>query len=184
MGMRLSRHRSLLRHEPETEGSIDQCLHIVREISDENRSVGRHLDTKTGSVAGFAAVTLALNATLSRPLLDDDLGRVAEPLIHLAFALATVALLACAVAALVGVLSPKPQFDVTYEQLGEFSGPPYTTSPPVQVKKWWLERAAEIAQSDRLANRRRAKSMRIAVISLVIALVAITSEAAILGITA
>ena len=54
------------------DSSVGQCLAIMGEVSDEERSRGRHFDVKAGTLVAFSAVTLALNATLGRPLLNLD----------------------------------------------------------------------------------------------------------------
>jgi hypothetical protein len=50
--------------------SVEQCLAIMAEVAEEQRDRNRHLDTKAGSIAGFAGTALTLNLTLGRPLLE------------------------------------------------------------------------------------------------------------------
>lgn len=50
--------------------SVEQCLSIMAEVAEEQRERNRHLDTKAGSIAGFAGTALTLNLTLGRPLLE------------------------------------------------------------------------------------------------------------------
>ena len=91
--------------------SVVQCLAIMGEIAEEQRGRNRHLDTKAGSIAGFAGTALTLNLTLGRPLLQQRFP--SSPLAHGAIRdafIASAALFAASVlAAVVGVLRPSGQ---------------------------------------------------------------------------
>lgn len=164
--------------------SVAECLKIVEAIDDEARATGRHLDTKTGPIAGFAAVTLTLNSTLGAPLLKDKLEAPWEAIAHASFFLSVAALLIAAAAAVVGGLAPKQQDDVTPEFVRELAQRPAMTTDPEELRERWLVTLADIAVSDRLANRTRVRAMRVAVVALGVGLIGVAGQALTLGVTA
>ena len=72
--------------------SVQQCRAIMREVSAEQRARARHLDTKTGALAGFCATVLTLNVTLGQPLLKARLAPDAHSAIRILFLIASVLL--------------------------------------------------------------------------------------------
>jgi hypothetical protein len=133
--------------------SVAEFLKIVGAIDDEARATGRHLDTKTAPIAGFAAVTLTLNATLGGPLLRAKLEGPWGAIAHTSYFLAVAALLVAGAAAVVGGLAPERQDDVTPEFVRELAQRPAMTTDPEELRERWLVTLADIAVSDRLANR-------------------------------
>jgi hypothetical protein len=90
--------------------SVEQCLSIMAEVAGEQRDRNRHLDTKAGSIAGFAGTALTLNLTLGRPLLEQRFGTYpwAHGLIRDAFIGSALLFAAAGVTAIGGVLHPVP----------------------------------------------------------------------------
>ncbi len=160
-----------------------ECLKIVEAISDEARATGRHLDIKTGPVAGFAAVALTLNATLARPLLASDLGDRWEVVAEVSFWVTTSGLLLSAAAALFGVIAPKQQLDVSREFIRELAAKGAMRTHPEVLRERWLATLADTAVDDRNANRKRVRSMRAALAFLGVGLLGVAGQALTLGAT-
>lgn len=164
--------------------SVEECLKIVEAISDEARATGRHLDLKTGQIAGFAAVALTLNATLGRPLLEEDLSLVWELVAHASFFVAVAALLVSAAAALFGVIAPKQQLDLSRRFIRELAAEPAMRTDPQELRERWLATLSAIAVSDRQANRNRVRAMRTSLVFLAVGLLGVAGQALTLGVTA
>jgi hypothetical protein len=130
---------------------VRECLAIIREVSAEQRARGRHLDLKTGTLAGFAATALTLNATLGRPLLVADLGSVGSASATAAFLLAVLAFGLAAGFAVVGGLRPMGHDDLTEEQIDAYSDRPKVITPVPDLQMTWLRTMTEMALSDRAA---------------------------------
>jgi energy-converting hydrogenase Eha subunit A len=172
--------------EPERFGldeSVAQCLEIVREVSAEQRARARHLDSKTGTLAGFAATALTINATLGRPLLEADLPRGASTVVTASFIVAVVALGMAAGVAVLGGLRPMGHEDLTEAQIDAYSDRPKVVTPAPDLRMTWLRTMTEMTQSDRVAADAKARFAQVATVLLGIGLLGVLGEAVTLGLT-
>jgi hypothetical protein len=164
--------------------SVTQCLAIMDEVANEQRGRNRHLDTKAGSIAGFAGTALTLNLTLGRPLL---LQRFASPawahaVIRDAF-LASAALFASgAIAAVVGVLRPTGTHDLDETAIDAYADRPKVITLPPQLRETWLQTVTAMALSDRRAGNAKALWSNVGVVLLVLGIVGLLVQAFTLGI--
>jgi len=149
----------------------------VGAVDDEARVTGRHLDTKTGSLIGVAAVVLTLNATLGRSILTGDLSGAWDT-IGLTSFLGSIALLLLAIAAgMFGVLVPKQQQSVQVALLETLAADAILDQPADALLEGWLDAQTRIAVSDRHSNRSRVLWMRVSAISLGVGLLAVAGQA-------
>jgi hypothetical protein len=157
--------------------SVQQCLEIMREVSAEHRARSRHLDTKTGTIAGFCATVLTLNVTLGRPLLTAKLSSDAHSAIRILFLVGSLALGAAAAAAVAGVLRPMGVDNLDVGQIDDYSNRPKVTTPPDELRMTWLRTLTEMTISERAAGNAKAFRSKLAVLLLVLGLVAVAGEA-------
>lgn len=157
--------------------SVKQCLEIMSEVSAEQRARARHLDTKTGTLAGFAATVLTLNATLGRPLLDANLPKDAASRVEVYFTVSVIALGLAALVAVVGVLRPMGHKDLDEEQIDAYSDHEKVNADPEDLRMTWLRTVTEMAISDRTAGTRKARLGNLAVLCLAIGLCGVAAQA-------
>lgn len=166
------------------DASVVQCIEIAREIIDEQRARNRHLDAKTGTLAGFSATVLTLNATLGRPLLQDpDLSARADVFVSACFAVTLLALTAAVVLAVLGVLSPKASTDLTEKQIDQYSDRPKVVTAPEALRLTWLRTLTDMAKSDRRVGNAKAKHANRAAKALATGLVGVAGQALTLVVT-
>jgi hypothetical protein len=157
--------------------SVQQRLAIMHEVQAEQRARARHLDTKTGTLAGFCATVLTLNVTLGQPLLTAKLAPGAHSAIRILFLVASLLLGLAALIAVAGVLRPMGHDDLTKEQIDQYSDRPKVTTPPEQLRMTWLRTVTEVTMSDKAAGAAKAFWSTAAVIPLVLGLIAVAGEA-------
>jgi hypothetical protein len=157
--------------------SVQQCLAIMREVSAEQRARARHLDTKTGALAGFCATVLTLNVTLGQPLLKTKLAPDAHSAIRILFLIASLLLALAALIAVAGVLRPMGHEDLTEEQIDQYSDRPKVITPPEELRMTWLRTVTDMTISDRRAGGAKSIRSNAAVIALVMGLLAVAGEA-------
>jgi hypothetical protein len=157
--------------------SVEQCLEIVKEVSAEQRARARHLDTKTGTLAGFAATIFTLNATLGRPILETHLTSTAADLIKVFFAASVVALGLAALTAVAGVLRPMGHDDLDEEQIDAYGDRPKVITPPADLRMTWLQTVVKMTLSDRKAGSRKSTYMKVAVGLLVVGVLGVAGQA-------
>jgi hypothetical protein len=162
--------------------SVKQCLEIMGEVSEEERSRGRHFDVKAGTLVAFSAVTLALNATLGRPLLTAHLDHGAHVVVRDGFLASVTALAAAAAIALLGVLRPLGHHDLTEAQIDAYSNREKMNTPPQDLRETWLRTVTEMAISDRKANNFKSRMSMAAAILLAIGVVGVAAEAFTMGV--
>lgn len=163
--------------------SVLQCLQIVREVSSEQRARGRHLDSKTGTLAGFAATALTLNATLGRPLLAADLPAFASAAVTVSFVVAVVALGAAAGVAVVGGLRPMGHDDLTEAEIDAYSDRPKVVTPAEDLRMKWLRTLTDITLSDRAAADAKARFAAVATVLLAVGLLGVLGQAVTLAVS-
>jgi hypothetical protein len=155
--------------------SVTQCLEIMKEVAAEQPARARHLDTKTGALAGFTATVFTLNATLGRPLLE-SLGGTASDVAKLFFVLSVAALGLSALAAVAIVLRPMGHRDLDDDQIDAYSDRPKVTTPPADLRMTWLRTVTETTISDRAAGDRKSRYSNVAVALLVIGILGVAGQ--------
>jgi hypothetical protein len=149
----------------------------MKEVSAEQRARSRHLDTKTGTIAGFCATVLTLNVTLGRPLLDAYVTPGQHSAIRILFLAGSMALASGAFVAVAGVLSPMGHDDLTEEAIDGYSARPKVITPPEELRMTWLQTVTLMAKSDRKASAAKASRSKIAVVLLAVGLGCVAGEA-------
>jgi hypothetical protein len=158
--------------------SVEVLLPIARDILDEERARARHLDQKGGAFAGFTAISISLEAGLAPNAYGGGLLTCqSEVIFTLMFVLAIGSLLAAAGLALIGVLSPKPQWGVTDEQIDGYSDRPKVITPVDDLRFSELRTITEIAKRDRQTVDKKADFLKYASIALGIGVLGISGQA-------
>jgi hypothetical protein len=157
--------------------SVQQCLEIMKEVSAEQRARARHLDTKTGTLAGFAATVLTLNATLGRPLLEARLPEAAASRVESFFTISVITLALAALVAVVGVLRPMGHKDLDEEQIDAYSDRGKVNTDPEDLRMTWLRTVTEMTISDRKAGTWKSRLGNVAVVCLAIGLCGVAAQA-------
>jgi hypothetical protein len=166
---------------PETLGdpeSVDLLLAFLRDVvlSDETERQ-RNLDTKAGTLAGFVAVALSLEAGLGAAvLLEQDLSCGARGLFIFFFVVAIVGLAAAGLFALLGVLAPKDYEVVHDEQVDQFATEAEMQRPPDLVREMQLATLAKVVKGTRDTDAKKAKALKWASVSLGVAVTAIAAQ--------
>jgi hypothetical protein len=164
--------------------SVIQCLSIMGEVANEQRGRNRHIDTKAGSVAGFAATALTLNLTLGRPLLQQRFAGSAwaHGLIRDAFLASAAMFAAAALVAVFGVLRPMSTDDLDETAIDGYADRPKVIIPPPQLRMTWLQTVSAMALADRKAGNTKAYRSNLAAIILVLGIAGLLVQAFTLGI--
>jgi len=164
--------------------SVVQCLAIMGEIAEEQRGRNRHLDTKAGSIAGFAGTALTLNLTLGRPLLQQRFpsSPLAHGVIRDAFIVSAALFAASVLAAVVGVLRPSGTDDLDEIAIDGYADRPKVITAPPELRETWLQTVKEMALSDRKAGDAKATWSNIGVVLLALGIVGLLVQAVTLGI--
>jgi hypothetical protein len=159
--------------EPRAE-SVEQLFDIVQQVLADERTRGQGLETKTSTLAGFTGTILALTAGLGPDLLDLELGRVGQPLFHVFFVAAVVALATSAVIAVLGVLQPKEEMGLTVDQIEAFGELQLAATPPIQIQGRMMGALIIASVRQREVNQRKAFWMFGAAVSLIVGLLGVT----------
>jgi hypothetical protein len=164
--------------------SVEQCLTIMAEVSDEQRERNRHLDTKAGSIAGFAGTALTLNLTLGRPLLQQHFHSHpwAHGVIRDAFITSAALFAAAGLTAVFKVLKPAPTDDLDEEAIDSYSNRPKMIMPPPELREKWLRTVTDMTLSDRKAGNAKAKWSEAVVVLLALGIVGLLTQAVTLGV--
>jgi hypothetical protein len=156
---------------------VDTLLEIATAAVDDERERGRGLDAKAASLTAFAGLTLSINATLGRPLLDRELGSVGDDLVASAFLLSTVGLLAAVLAALYAVVRPQKYRGLHREQLARFSESEAQAMTKLAVQQAMLGALKDIISQDRPLNDRKAKALKLAGYLIAVGVFGVAGEA-------
>ncbi|MGH2839726.1 MAG: hypothetical protein ACRDKY_02740, partial [Solirubrobacteraceae bacterium] len=157
--------------------SVKQCLEIMKDVSAEQRARARHLDAKTGTLAGFSATILTLTVALGRPLLAEDLRGAGNMLIEVFFMITVIALTLAALAAIGGVLRPMGHYDLEESQIDAYSDRPKVITDPAELRMTWLRTVTDMALSDRAAGSAKSKFAVAAVVLLIVGLLGDAGQA-------
>lgn len=164
--------------------SVVQCLAIMGEVANEQRGRNRHLDTKAGSIAGFAGAALTLNLTLGRPLLQQRFvsSAWAHGVIRDAFIASAALFAAAGLAAIVGVLRPAGTDDLDEVAIDAYADRPKVITPAPRLRETWLQTVTAMALSDREAGNAKALWSNVGVVLLALGIVGLLVQAVTLGI--
>ena len=166
---------------PETLGnpeSVDLLLAFLQDVvlSDETERQ-RNLDTKAGTLAGFVAVALSLEAGLGAAvLLEKDIACGARSLFIFFFVVAILGLAAAGLFSLLGVLAPKDYEVVHDDQVDQFATEPEMQRPPDQVREMQLATLAKVIKGTRDTDAKKARALKWASVSLSVAVTAIAAQ--------
>lgn len=163
--------------------SVKECITIMNAVLAEQRERARHLDSKTGTLAGFCATTLTLNVVLGRELLGSDTGDLGNPIVAVCFAIAVVALTGALGLAVRGGLRPTGRSDLTEAQIDAYSDRPKVVTAPEDLRMRWLRTLTVMANSEREAGDQKAKSSKRSIGLLLIGAAGIAGEALIMLLT-
>ena len=162
--------------------SVNLLLEFAREqaLADEQERQ-RHLDNKAGTLAGFVAVALSLEAALGASVLTGDkLGCTTRGFFIAAFVVALVSLATAAWLAAEKVLAPKGYPALTTEVIRQLSSPAEMQKDPPTLAGRQLATVVNITVESRERNDGKARSLRWAFRALSVAVVAIAAQGLVL----
>lgn len=155
----------------ETHGSpesVDLLLSFLRDVvlSDETERQ-RNLDTKAGTLAGFVAVALSLEAGLGASVLTEErLPCAVRALFIFFFVVAILGLAAAGLFALLGVLTPKP-YEVLHDaEIDRFATAEEMTRPAAEVRERQLATVSVILGEARTTDAKKARALKASAICL------------------
>lgn len=161
---------------PESVGLLLDFLRDVAFADESERQ--RNLDTKAGTLAGFVAVALSLEAGLGASVLvEESLACGARALFITFLGVSVLALAASGLFALLGVLLPKDYLALDAKQVMDMATRAEMQRPPNLVRESQLATMAEIIAEAQAADDGKAKQLRRASIALAVGLVAIAAQA-------
>ena len=162
--------------QPETVALLLDFLRDVAFADESERQ--RNLDTKAGTLAGFVAVALSLEAGLGASVLvEESLACGARALFVFFLGVSVFALAASGLFALLGVLLPKDYLALDAEQVLDMATRTEMQRPPNVVRESQLATLAEIVAKAQASDDKKAKQLRRASIALAVGLVAIAAQA-------
>ena len=142
----------------------------------------RHLDTKAGTLAGFVAVALSLEAGLGATVLNKtSLDCTAETLFVVFFVAGIGGLALAAMLALLGVLAPKDYLEMTEEAIKGLASAEELNAPPSVIRERQLVTVVDITLQGRKTNDAKAKRLKGASISLACGIGAIAAQGLVLA---
>jgi hypothetical protein len=165
---------------PDPKG-VEALLSIATDAIDDERERGRSLDQKAASVTALVGVTLSINATLGRPLLNAELGPVGDIAVRTGFLLAVVGLLVAALFAVLAVFRPQKYRGMGREQLAAFTKPETQALTELQVHRRMLATLKEIVDTDRPVNDAKATALKRSAVFIGFGLLGVAAEALTLG---
>jgi hypothetical protein len=158
--------------------SVKLHLSFVRDVvlADESERQ-QNLDTKAGTLAGFVAVALSLEAALGATVfLGHELDCGAKSLLILFFVIAVAGLGASGLFALLAVLAPKDYLVLDTEQINQMATQEEMRRPPDEIREKQLVTLTDVITHARSTNEKKAKGLRYASLSLAIAIGAIAAQ--------
>lgn len=158
--------------------SVKLHLSFVRDVvlADESERQ-QNLDTKAGTLAGFVAIALSLEAALGASVfLGDELNCGAKSLLILFFVIAVVGLGGSGLFALLAVLAPKDYLVLDTEQINRMATEEEMRRHPDEIREMQLATLTDVITHARSTNERKAKGLRYASLSLAVAIGAIAAQ--------
>lgn len=160
--------------------TVAALYELVQRLVDDERARGRTLDQKASTLAGFTAAMLALSAALGPGMLDSDLGGVGDVAVRVTFVVTTLALAASSGLSIAGVLRPQVRHAISTREVRQFGELESLARPPAEVHGNMLETLTDSFTKEREVNDGKARLTGHAVRALIVALGALTAQAAIL----
>jgi hypothetical protein len=158
--------------------SVELLLAFLRDVAFTDESERqKNLDSKAGTLAGFVAVALSLEAGLGASvLLKHNIACAPRALFVFFFVVAVLGLVASGLFALLGVLTPKDYLVLDDEQIIGLSSGAEMAKPSGLVRENQLATMADIIVHARKTDNKKAKSLQLAAISLAVAVAAIGAQ--------
>lgn len=153
--------------------SVEQSIEILTAILAQQRARNRHLDTRTGTVAGACATVLTLNVTLGRGLLTAEIS--GATLIEVFFVLAVVAL-GGAVLGAAWALRPVAHEDITEEAIDAYAKERLLEDVQ-DVRRTWVGTLRTVALAERAVGDQKARRAVLLNYLLILGLVGVIGEA-------
>jgi hypothetical protein len=167
--------------EPEVFGSpesVELLLAFLRDVAlaDETERQ-RNLDTKAGTLAGFVAVALSLEAGLGASiLLHHGIGCAVRTLFIFFFVVAILGLAGAGLCALLGVLAPKPYEVLDDAQIEAMATEAEMGRPAEEIREKQLATVSVLIRKARKTDERKATWLKWAAISLGVAVTSIAAQ--------
>lgn len=158
--------------------SVELLLEFARTqgLGDEQERQ-RHLDEKAGTLAGFVAVALSLEAALGASVLTgDDVECVARGFFIAAFVVALVELAAAAWLAAIKVLAPQGYPALTEEVIEGLKSPSEMNEDTLELSGKQLATVVSITLDSRARNNGKARYLKWAFRALSVAVIAIAIQ--------
>ena len=158
--------------------SVDLLLGFLRDVAFADESDRQqHLDTKAGTLAGFVAIALSLEAGLGASvLLDQSIACGVRALFIIFFVVAVLGLATSGLFALLGVLAPKDYLALDDAQIEQMSTRAEMQRPANEIREKQLATLADLILHARATDNRKARSLKIASIALAVAVAAIAAQ--------
>lgn len=158
--------------------SVELLLAFLRDVVLHDESERQqNLDTKAGTLAGFVAVALSLEAALGATvLLKGGVECGVRALFVLFFVVAVVGLAASGLFALLGVLAPKDYLVLDDEQIDQMATRVEMQRPADEVRERQLATLADVIGHARATDGSKAKALKRASIALAVAVAAIAAQ--------
>ncbi len=158
--------------------SVELLLAFLRDVvlADESERQ-RNLDAKAGTLAGFVAVALSLEAGLGASVLfRDGINCSVRTLFIAFFVVAIVGLASAGLFALLGVLIPKDYEVLHDDQIDEWATAVEMARPADVIRERQLATLSVVIRQARTTNGKKAKALKGVAISLGIAVSAIAAQ--------
>lgn len=158
--------------------SVDLLLAFLRDVAFADESERQqNLDSKAGTLAGFVAVALSLEAGLGASvLLEHSISCASRALFVFFFVVAVLGLVASGLFALLGVLTPKDYLVLDDDEILRLSSADEMGRAVNVVRERQLATIADLTIQARDTDNKKAKSLRFAAISLAVAVSAIAAQ--------
>jgi len=158
--------------------SVDLLLKFLRDVAFADESDRQqHLDTKAGTLAGFVAIALSLEAGLGASVLvDQSIPCGARALFILFFVVAILGLAASGMFALLGVLAPKDYLALDDNQIEQMSTRAEMERPANEIREMQLATLADLILHARTTDNRKARFLKVASIALAVAVASIAAQ--------
>jgi len=160
---------------PDPEG-VEALFEIAADAVADERARGRGLDQKAASITALVGVTLSLNATLGRPLLNAQFGPIGDNAVRVGFLMAVIGLLAAALFAVFAVFFPQKYRGLGRKQLGAFTSPETQSLSKLEVHQRMLGSLKEIVDTDRPLNNRKARALKGAALFIGLGLLGVAAQ--------
>ena len=159
--------------------SVNLLLKFLRDVAFADESDRQqHLDTKAGTLAGFVAIALSLEAGLGASVLvDQSIPCGVRALFTLFFVVAILGLAASGMFALLGVLAPKDYLALDDNQIEQMSTRAEMERPANEIREMQLATLADLILHARATDNRKARFLKVASIALAVAVASIAAQA-------